>query len=129
ELGLFLGAKFYGGSEQGEKAAIIFDREQYRYQAFCSDLAGHDIRPHGGAEREVIRGVRDAARTWVPQRILPGASEMFERYRRFVAKLPELAAEADVRTDELTFSDLSRLVAYWLRLNRPRANSLGPAAG
>ena len=129
ELGLFLGAKFYGGTEHGEKAAIIFDRDRYRYQTFCSDLAGHDIRPHSGAEREVIRGVRDAVRSWVPHRMLPGAAEMFERYRRFVHKLPDLASEADIRTDELTFSDLSRLVAYWLRLNRPRAVERDPAAG
>jgi hypothetical protein len=61
EPGIFLGAKYYGGGKQARKACVIFDRERYRYQAFCSDLAGHDIMPHAGDEREVIRGVRDTS--------------------------------------------------------------------
>jgi hypothetical protein len=129
ELGIFLGAKYYGDDEQTRKACVIFDRDRYRYQAFCSDLAGHDIRSHTGAESEVIRGVRDAARTWVPGRVLPGASAIFERYCRFVESLPILADRIALHPDEITFGDLSALVTEWLRSNRPAILPSDPAAG
>src|SRR5829696_1359187 len=40
ELGVFLGARRYGGREQKAKRCIVFDREPWRYQRFMSDLAG-----------------------------------------------------------------------------------------
>ena len=48
ELGLFLGAKRYGGKHQKAKRVLILDVEQFRYQRFISDLAGMDIHEHGG---------------------------------------------------------------------------------
>ena len=129
ELGMFLGAKYFGGVDQSRKACVIFDRERYRYQVFCSDLAGQDVRWHGGAEREVIRGVRDAARTWVPDRVLPGADAIFRRYCRFVESLPRLARRMALDPDELTFGDLSALATQWLRNNRPGLPSEMPATG
>jgi hypothetical protein len=129
ELGIFLGAKYYGDAGHAGKSCVIFDRERYRYQAFCSDLAGHDIRGHSGAEREIVRAVRDAARTWLPRRRLPGAKAMFERYCRFVDSLPRLASTVALDPDELTFSDLSYLTARWLRTNKPAPASPDPTTG
>ncbi|HEV7589242.1 MAG TPA: hypothetical protein VGO40_14095 [Longimicrobium sp.] len=129
ELGLFLGAKYFGGAGHARKSCVIFDRERYRYQTFCSDLAGHDIRAHGGAEDEVIRAVRNAAQTWMPDRSFPGARTMFDRYSRFVQSLPRLASRIALDPDELTFSDLSFLIARWLRRNNPRPPFRKPAAG
>lgn len=129
ELGMFLGAKYFGDGEQSRKACVIFDRERYRYQVFCSDLAGQDVRGHGDAEREVIRGVRDAARTWVPERMLPGGDAIFQRYCRFVASLPRQARRMSLHPDELTFGDLSYLVLEWMGANRPSAAAYGLAAG
>lgn len=119
ELGIFLGAKYFGSAEHSVKSCVIFDREQYRYQAFCSDLAGHDIRSHRCEESEVVRAVRNAVRTWRPNRRLPGARTMFERYRRFLESLPRLASKVSLDVDELTFSDLSFLIDQWLRSNGP----------
>ena len=48
ELGVFLAAKKFGGPKQSRKRCIIFDSEQYRYQAFISDIAGQDIHSHSG---------------------------------------------------------------------------------
>lgn len=39
ELGLFLGAKRYGTGKQRTKLCLILDRERYRYQKYCSDIA------------------------------------------------------------------------------------------
>ena len=43
ELGIFLGAKRFGGEAQKQKRCLILDTEQYRFQKFVSDLAGMDI--------------------------------------------------------------------------------------
>jgi hypothetical protein len=48
ELGLFLGAKTFGSGDHKRKVAIILDTERFRYQKFISDIAGQDIRAHGG---------------------------------------------------------------------------------
>ena len=128
ELGLFLGAKQFGGPRHRAKACLIFDRERYRYQQFCSDIAGQDIRAHHADEREVIRGVRDALRTWRAERELPGARTMFERYRRFVDELPEFGRQMRVDADELTFNDLTAALSEWLKLNS-RVERQSPGAG
>ncbi len=44
ELGIFLGAKRFGSQKQKQKNGLILDREKYRYQSFCSDIAGQ-LRP------------------------------------------------------------------------------------
>src|SRR5262245_53186413 len=46
ELGIFLGAKRFGGSQQKRKSGLILERDPYRYQICCSDIAGQDIRAH-----------------------------------------------------------------------------------
>ncbi|HYH78853.1 MAG TPA: hypothetical protein VEX86_03630 [Longimicrobium sp.] len=119
ELGLFLGAKQFGSPRQRAKQCIIFDRDRYRYQAYCSDLAGHDIRAHGCDEGDLIRGIRDAARTWRPERQLPSARVILDRYQRFVATVPALASRAQLDADDLTFFDLLLLVGTWLAENVP----------
>jgi hypothetical protein len=48
ELGLYLGAKRFGGRAGRGKKALILDREPFRYQAFLSDIAGQDVHTHSG---------------------------------------------------------------------------------
>jgi hypothetical protein len=116
-LGIFLGAKYFGAPRQRTKVCIIFDRERYRYQSFCSDISGQDIRAHHGDERELIRGVRNALRTWRPDRMLPSAAAVFERYRQFTECIPELTTEMSLDPDDLVFYDLMALVSFWLAAN------------
>jgi len=127
ELGLFLGAKQFGGPKHRAKACLIFDRERYRYQQFCSDIAGQDIRAHDCDEREVIRGVRDALRSWRPDRELPGARVMFDRYLGFLDVLPRITRQMRVDSDELTFSDLTTAISEWLKVHAS-AQEPAPAA-
>src|ERR1700738_4627256 len=42
ELGVYLGAKHFGDETHRRKSALILERERYRYQKYCSDLAGQD---------------------------------------------------------------------------------------
>jgi hypothetical protein len=66
ELGLFLGAKRFGGRSHSRKKALIFVRDRFRYQSYISDIAGQDIHPHNGDVdvliRELATWLRDEAR-------------------------------------------------------------------
>jgi hypothetical protein len=58
ELGIFLGAKRFGG-RSSHMRCLILDRAPYRYQRFISDIAGQDIRGHSNSPRLAIRRARD----------------------------------------------------------------------
>ena len=59
ELGLFLGAKAFGSLSQQTKRCIVLDEHPYRYQKYCSDIAGQDIRAHGAKPHIAIEIVRN----------------------------------------------------------------------
>lgn len=113
ELGLFLGAKRYGGQQQKPKRALILDIEQYRYQRFISDLAGMDIHEHGG---DPIRAMA-VARDWlanVSRRELPSAERVRRYYASFLADLPAVAAALEFDSADIPYVDYERIVAQWL---------------
>jgi hypothetical protein len=88
ELGLFLGAKRFGGEAHGRKNCLILDLEQYRYQKFISDLAGQDIRAHGGQINRIITAVRDWLRTTSGRKDIPGGGEIAARFAEFLLNSP-----------------------------------------
>ena len=91
----------------------MLDTEQYRYQKFCSDIAGQDPSAHGGDPAEAIRVVRDWLRPYSAARI-PGAQRIVERYATFRAQLPSMLANAGLDS-EIIFADYSALVTEWLK--------------
>ena len=119
ELGIFLGAKRFGGSRQKAKTALILDREPYRYQKFCSDIAGQDVRSHGADPEEAIRIVRNWLRnaTTGSGVIMPGAATIQGRYRQFRTDLPVMCEELELEEDQLIFNDFTTLIASWLQAN------------
>lgn len=114
ELGLFLGASRFGAKPQRAKRCLILDREQYRYQKFLSDIAGQDISAHRDKPEAAIRCVRDWLNSASSIGGLPGAAHITRRYERFVADLPALSRDLKLQPDEITFRDLSSLIATWL---------------
>lgn len=115
ELGVFLGAKRFGRSEQKKKVGLILDRERFRYQAFISDIAGQDIREHGDDPKRVISIVRNWLRSASGRADIPGGSTIHDRYCEFRESLPDLCRQLRAREDELTFKDYTWLIAEWLR--------------
>jgi hypothetical protein len=119
ELGIFLGAKEFGQRQHRSKSCLILDRDPHRYMQFCSDLAGHDIRAHGGRRDELIRGVRN----WLSNQLVsrgvqvPGAAHMSTRYQQFRADLSRMCARLRLSPRELTFSEHRNLVIGWLKAN------------
>jgi hypothetical protein len=119
ELGIFLGINRAGGGRQGEKRCLILDIERYRCQRFCSDIAGQDIRAHGGDPGHAIGEVRDWLRnqTQGSGSIMPGRRKMQDRFEEFSKVLREMCEEVGLECDELIFNDYTTLVAQWLREN------------
>lgn len=115
ELGLFLGAKAFGGRPHASKVCLVLDTEQYRYQRFCSDIAGQDPSAHRGDPVRAIRVVRDWLRPYSAARI-PGGQQIVERYATFRAQLPSMLVNAGLDT-EIIFADYSALVTEWLEAN------------
>lgn len=112
ELGMFLGARHFGQNRQRRKNCLILDTEPFRYQAFISDIAGQDIRAHGGDPATTIGIVRD----WLSQlrAELPGRNAIQEHYREFREDLPGLCRAVRIEPQELTFNDLTNVVTQWL---------------
>jgi hypothetical protein len=119
ELGLFLGAKTFGRGKQREKLCLVMDREPYRYQKFCSDIAGQDIRSHAGTPEGVISLIRN----WLQnasrgsEGVIPSGSRMEERYTQFQQALPLLCEQLRLDREDLIFNDYATLVAEWLKEN------------
>lgn len=114
ELGLFLGARIFGGRIQRPKKSIILDTERYRYQAFISDIAGQDIHAHGGDCRRLIEEVAGWLRNEAQDPGVPGGRAIATEFERFLLDLPTIAAAKQLEPDELTFKDLTVIMAEWI---------------
>jgi len=113
ELGLFLGAKWFGAPAQRRKVALVLDRDRYRYQKYCSDIAGQDIAAHGDDPKRAVGEVRDWLAAAHRETLIPGGNKMWERYQRFKNDLPILCAAIHLDPADLTFSDHTTFVATW----------------
>jgi hypothetical protein len=116
ELGIFLGAKAFGGRDQKRKVGMVLDTEPYRYQRYVSDIAGQDIRAHHGDPAKVIGHVRNFLSSHAPLSVfLPGPDKILERYRHFRSELPAACAILHLDAGSLTFGDLTRLIVAYLK--------------
>jgi len=114
ELGLFLGARHFGRTHDKKKVTLILDVEKYRYQKFCSDLAGQDVVPHDNRPELAVAAVRDWLAAHSDERI-PSAVAVTARYALFRQELPELCKSLELDSQRLIFSDYAAMVEVWLR--------------
>ena len=118
ELGIFVGAKAFGGRDQRRKACIVLDAERYRYQKFISDIAGQDIREHRRRVDAVIEQVRDFLSGYHPGHvILPGGRNLSGRFREFQHTLPNTCAKLRLDRNALTYRDLANIVSSWIHVH------------
>lgn len=117
ELGIFLGAKRFGG-RSAQKRSLIMDRAAERYRLFISDLRGHDIKAHERRPAVAIRHVRDWLQSAPGKAAIPGGQKIWEDYRVFRKELPILSEESRLNPAQLTFIDYVHLVTQWLKLHR-----------
>jgi hypothetical protein len=119
ELGLFLGAKAFGSPDHQAKRCIVLDKEPFRYQKFCSDIAGQDIHAHGGRPHTAIEIIRNWLSTSPVARgaVIPSGSVIASRYRAYRVALPGGCATLQLNPRRLTFGDDVTLIAGWLKEN------------
>jgi hypothetical protein len=82
ELGLFLGAKRFGHPRNARKSALILERRPFRYQIYCSDLAGQDIRAHSDNTLHAVVAVRNWLQSAGSTPVMSGRA-MAIRYQTF----------------------------------------------
>ncbi len=59
ELGIGLGARYFGQGNLKSKKFLILEEERYRFQAAISDISNSDIKAHGGEPIQAVKVVRD----------------------------------------------------------------------
>lgn len=128
ELGLFIGAKAFGSGKQRQKRCLILDREPYRYQKYCSDIAGQDVRAHTGKQHLAIEAVRNWLSTTAPAKrtVMPSGSVITSRYEAYRRAVPVLCERLQLNRERLTFGDDVVLVLAWLNEN-PRLRAISRA--
>ncbi|HEY1885337.1 MAG TPA: hypothetical protein VGG86_04695 [Roseiarcus sp.] len=118
ELGLFLGAKRFGGRSHNHKKTLIFDRDRFRYQSYISDIAGQDIHPHKGNVDALIRELAAWLRDEARDPMVPGGVAVASEFGKFKVDLSAIAAETQLEVSELTFKDLVEITARWILKER-----------
>lgn len=117
ELGIFLGAKRYGSSAQRRKSGLILERDNFRYQIYCSDIAGQDIRAHSNNAHSAIVAVRDWLNSARGGAAVPGPKTMAQRYVQFRLDLRSMCRRQGLHQTDLSFIDYRTLVGAWLEVN------------
>lgn len=114
ELGVYLGAKRFGEGMQRRKRVLILDTEQYRYQRFISDIAGQDIKAHGGSAAQVIEIVANWLRQHTNVTNIPGGAAVAQEFSRFQADLPIILEARSLTAGDMTFGDYVVIAAAWI---------------
>jgi hypothetical protein len=117
ELGVFLGAKKYGGPAHRQKSCIIFDRERYRFQRYISEIAGQDIHAHGGDRRALITELATWLRTHSRDPNVPGGLAIAGEFETFTLALPKIYEARRLDPAEATFGDYNAIVVQYLTSN------------
>lgn len=121
ELGMFLGAKRFGGQKQKSKSCLILDAEPHRYKISCSDISGQDIKVHKNDIDKAIKMVRN----WLADSlkgtgvIIPGGQHIANRYRLFLKEMPALCKKLHLDKNDLEFNDRTTLYEEWLIATTP----------
>jgi hypothetical protein len=97
ELGLFLGAKRFGGRLHNRKKTLIFDRDRFRYQSYISDVAGQDIHEHKGDVDQLIRELAAWLRNEVRDPRVPGGFAIAAEFEKFRDDLPAIAGDMQLQ--------------------------------
>jgi hypothetical protein len=123
ELGLAMGAKYFGGSKRRRaNSALIMVRRNYVLSAYLSDLGGNDPVSHNNDPHQIIRAVMRFLHVTPKGRVLQGAQITIERFERFKEALPDMAAELGRAHNEVDAYDDYRvflaLLVEFLRIEK-----------
>jgi len=95
ELGLAMGAKYFGTKKQRRNKALILVRERHTLPSYLSDLSGNDPADHGGDPSNLIRVVSRFLHVTPDGHLLPGPQSYLAAFAKFKEALPAIAVALD----------------------------------
>jgi hypothetical protein len=110
ELGIFFGAKYFGGDPQNGKNALILEREKYTYQQFISDLSGIDTKAHNNDPVLALKRVHSWLNTTSRRTTIPGEKVLQTKFEEFEHVLPNLLAKTGYSLENLPFLNFLDIV-------------------
>lgn len=122
ELGIDLGARYFGQSKLKKKKCLILEAEPYRYKAAISDLSGSDIAHHNNEPAKVAVVVRNWLRNTCKVHAA-GPTLIWDSFNYFMADLHvDLMArgfsEKDI--DALPIPELIEYMTTWVAAQSPK---------
>ncbi|HEU5218984.1 MAG TPA: hypothetical protein VFU23_10005 [Gemmatimonadales bacterium] len=115
ELGLDLGARYYGAGKLERKRCLVLIAHDYAHQKALSDISGQDPRNHHNSPDEAMHAVRDWLQGASGRVTIAGPARITARFRAFSEVIPGLATRAGLDRHRLTFIDYVHLAEEWLR--------------
>lgn len=118
ELGIFYGAKHFGGSIEKRKQCIILEKNKYRYHKFISDMAGIDVTAHNNSMRRSIAAIRNWLVTASRRKTIPPGDEIDRRFKQFRLEIKKICKHQGRDYGSMPFVELTRNMSDWLNLNQ-----------
>ncbi len=113
ELGIFIGAKMFGGVRQKEKQYLVLDSDRYRYLQFISDLGGQDPKDHNNDPFVAIRRVRSFLNSYSKTPLL-GATAIETHYKDYLDQRPALLEASKLIDKDVEYRDTTQLMEGWV---------------
>lgn len=117
ELGMSLGAKWYGGPKQKRKRILVLDETAHQYDISTSDISGQDVSAHGSETGKAITCVRN----WLAEDrasdlpSLPGGVALSHDYTKLRILIDEMIVSKQLDSWlDLSHSDYLRCVVEGL---------------
>ncbi|KAA5803779.1 hypothetical protein F1654_08245 [Alkalicaulis satelles] len=111
ELGLFVAARHFGGSEHEAKKAMVLHEKAYEYQRFLSDMAGSDFHAYDGRSDLYCKHIRDfLAKDCAADRALYGHKIIIEKMEAFEVRLASAADADGLDIENLQFVDYMHIL-------------------
>lgn len=118
EFGLFYSAKHFGMSKQKRKQCLVFEKQNYRYQKFISDIAGIDVTPHSNSPEKLIVALRNWLVTASRRTTIPPGPRIYERFVTFQADMKQACRRKSIDYNSMPFVELVQNMVDWLRINQ-----------
>jgi hypothetical protein len=120
ELGIDLGARYFGPGELSKKRCLVLETEPYRYKAALSDLSGSDIAHHGNEPVRVVVAVRN----WLKNTCkvnAPGPTLIWDSFNYFMAELHDDLLDRGFSKNDVDVLPIPELIEHmvtWAAANK-----------
>lgn len=114
ELGIFLGAKYFGNKQNNEKICVILEKNRYSYQKCISDISGQDVKCHQGKPKVLVNIIRVWLANNSRRRSILVGEGLYDKYKTFRKWLPRQCKEKGLSIQMLPFVSYAELVCKWI---------------